>query len=175
MLCGRCQTRCMPWGPGICFLALHLLCPVERMGRVPFWHDFVPATALRYNSKGPARDTSSGWSQVGNLHQRSCCTSAIVARLPVVLHLLVAQVIFVTAGTSHGFTTRRAADLEERQDCMVLSGRHRALTAMPHIAELWLGVGWTLVAAAWFCVAIANSCYCCELDSKLRGKIPFDF
>ena len=144
MLCGRCQTRCMPWGPGICFLALHLLCPVERMGRVPFWHDFVPATALCCNSKGPARHTSSGWSQVGSLHQRSCCTSASVARLPVglvlvgahyQLHLLVAQVIFVTAGTSHGFTPRRAADLEEWQSCMELSRRYRALTAMPHIAK----------------------------------------
>ena len=135
MLCRRCQARCTPLGPGTCFLALHLLCPVVGMGRVPFWHDFVPATALCCNSKGPARDTSSGWSQVGNLHQRSCCTSAIVARLPVVLHLLVAQVIFVTAVTSHGFNPRRAADLEEWQSCMELSRRYRALTAMPHIAK----------------------------------------
>ena len=152
-------------------LAVPLLCPVGGMGRVPFWHDFVPATALRCNSKGPARHTSSGWSQVGSLHQRRCCTSASVARLPVglvlvgahyQLLLLVAQVIFVTAGTSPGFTARRAADLEEGQSCMVLSRRHRALTAVPRIAELWLGVGWTLVAAAWFCLAIANSCYRCE-------------
>ena len=171
MLCRRCQARCMPLGPGTCFLALHLLCPVGGMGRVRFWHDFVPATALRCNSKGPARHTSSGWSQVGSLHQRRCCTSASVARLPVglvlvgahyQLHLLVAQVIFVTAGTGHGFTARRAADLEEGQSCMALSRRHRALTAMPHIAELWLGVGWALVAAACFCLAIANSCYRCE-------------
>ena len=131
MLCRRCQARCMPLGPGTSFLALHLLCPVG-VGRVPFWHDFVPATALRCNSKGPARHTSSGWSQVGSLHQRSCCTSASVARLPVglvlvgahyQLHLLVAQVIFVTAGTGHGFTARRAADLEEGQSCMALSRR----------------------------------------------------
>ena len=171
MLCRRCQARCMPLGPGTCFLALHLLCPVGGMGRVCFWHDFVPATALRCSSKGPARHTSSGWSQVGSLHQRSCGTSASVARLPVglvlvgahyQLHLLVAQVIFVTAGTGHGFTARRAADLEEGQSCMALSRRHRALTAMPHIAELWLGVGWALVAAACFCLAIANSCYRCE-------------
>ena len=161
----------MPLGPGICFLVLHLLYPVRGMGRAPFWHDFVPATALRCNSKGPARHTSSDWSQVGSLHQCTCCTSASVERLPVglvfveakyQLHLLVAQVIFVTAGTSHGFTTKRAADLVEGQDCMVLSRRHRALTAMPNIAELWLGVGRALVAAAWFCLVIGNSCYCCE-------------
>ena len=99
-----------------------------------------------------------------------------MARLPVgfvlvgahyQLHLLVEQVIFVTAGTSHGFNTRRAADLDEGQACMVLSRRNRALTAVPHIADLWLGVGWALVAwalvaAAWFCLAIANSCYRCE-------------
>ena len=40
------------------------------------------------------------------------------------LHLLVGQMIFVTAGTRHGFTARRAADLEEWHGCMVLSGRH---------------------------------------------------
>ena len=166
MLCRRCQTRCTPLGPGTCFLALHLLCPVVGMGRVPFWHDFVPATALCCNSKGPARHTSSGWSQVGSLHQHSCRTSASVATLPVglvlvgahyQLHLLVAQVIFVTAGTSPGSTARRAADLDEGQSCMVLSRRYRALTAMSHIAELWLGVGWW-----WFCLAITNSCYRCE-------------
>ena len=86
-----------------------------------------------------------------------------MARLPVwlvlveahyQLHLLVAQVIFVTEGTRYGFTARRAAELEEGQSCMVLSWRYRALTAMPHIAELWLGVGWW-----WFCLAIMNSCY----------------
>ena len=35
-------------------------------------------------------------------------------------------VIFVTTGTSRGFTARRAAALEEGQDCMVLSRRHLA-------------------------------------------------
>ena len=58
------------------------------------------------------------WSQVGTLHQSSCCASASVARVPVGLmlvgahyqpHLLVAQVIFVTAGTNHGFPIIRAA------------------------------------------------------------------
>ena len=171
MLCRRCQASCMPLGPGICFLALHLLCPIQGMGRASFWHDFVPATALRCNSKGLARHTSSGWSEVGSFHQCSCCTSANMARLPVglvlveahyQLHLLVAQVIFVTEGTRYGFTARRAAELEERQSCMALSWRYRALTAKPHIPELWLREGWALVAAAWFCLAIANSCYRCE-------------
>ena len=166
LLCRRCQVRCIPLGPGICFLALHLQCPIEGMGGPPFWHDFVPATALRCNSKGPARHTLSAWSQVDSLHQRSCCTSANVARLPVELvlfgahyqlHLLVAQVIFVNAGTSHGFTARRAADLEEGQNCMALSPRHRAVTAMACIPELSLGVGWALVAAASFCQAIAKT------------------
>ena len=31
---------------------------------------------------------------------------------------------------------------------MVLSWRHQASKAKPHIAELWLGVGWAHVAAA---------------------------
>ena len=120
-------------GPGICFLALRLLCPIDGMGRAPFWHDFVPATGLRCNSKGLSRHTSSGWSEVGSLHQCNCCTSANMARLPVwlvlveahyQLHLLVAQVIFVTEGTRYGFTARRAAELEEGQSCMVLSWRY---------------------------------------------------
>ena len=87
MLCRRSQARCMPLGPGICFLALHLLCPIGGMGRAPLWHDLVPATALRCSSKGPARHTSSSWSEVGSLHQHSCCTRANVARLPVELVL----------------------------------------------------------------------------------------
>ena len=171
MLCWRCQARYMFFGPGVCCLALHLLCPVGGLGRAPFWHVFIPATVLCCNSKEPARHRLSGLSQVGSLHQPSCCTNASVARLPVglllvgahsQLHLLVAQVIFVTAGTSHSFTARRSADLEEGKDCMVLSRRHQASTAIPHIAELWLGVGWALVAAAWLCLVITNSCYCCE-------------
>ena len=88
-----------------------------------------------------------------------------MARLPVELvlvgayyqlHLLVTQVIFVNAGTSHGFTARRAADLEEGQSCMVLSQRHRVVTAMPHIPELWLlvvlgwdGPLWQLRGSVW--------------------------
>ena len=87
MLCRRSQARYMPLGPGICFLALHLLCPVGGMGRAPLWHDLVPATALCCNSKGPTRHTSSSWSEVGSLHQHSCCTRANVARLPVELVL----------------------------------------------------------------------------------------
>ena len=34
------------------------------------------------------------------------------------LHLLVTQVIFVTAGTSHGFTAGRSADFKEGQSCI---------------------------------------------------------
>ena len=124
------------------------------------------------------------WSQVGILHWSNCCTSASVARLPVglvlvwvhyQLQLLVAQVIFVTAGTSRGFNARREVELKEGQGCMVLSQRHRASTAMTCIAELSLAVGWALMAAASFCLAIANSCHRCEEDSNLRRKIPFDF
>ena len=156
-------------GPSICCLALHLLCPVGGLGRTPCWH-VCPCHSARLPFQRACYEHFV-WSQVGSLHRSSCCTSASAARLPVglvldgahyQLHLLVVQVIFVTAGTSCGFTARRAADLEEGHDCMVLSRRHRALTAMSQIVKLWLGVGWALVAASSFCLAIANSCHCCE-------------
>ena len=87
----------MTLGPGICCLALCLLCPVGGLGLTPFWHVFVPATWLGFYS--------------------SCCTSAFPGE-----HCLGkaacwvdvgSQVRFVAPGTDHGFSARRAADPEQ--------------------------------------------------------------
>ena len=132
MLCRRCQAR---YDIGAWYLlpgSLRVLCPVGGLGRAPFWHVFVPATLLGCNS--------------------NCCTSACAGQQCLGKAAcwvgVGSQVRFVTAGTSHGFTARRAAEgessrrREQGQRCMVLSRRHQCPT--------------------WFCLAIANSCHRCE-------------
>ena len=113
-------------GSGIHCLVLHLLTPLAGFGQsLTLACAFVPTTALGCNSKGPRRHSSSH-------HRRAVCISPVVGHcmgclhssVPVTLpvgsvlvqvshhpHLLVVQVRFVTAGTSHCFTTRRAAVL----------------------------------------------------------------
>ena len=113
-------------GSGIHCLALHLLTPLAGFGQgLTLECAFIPTTALACNSKEPARHSSSDhrWpvciSPVVE-HCMLCLHSSVPVRVPIGLvlvqvchrpHLLVAHVRFVTAGTSHGFSTKRAAVL----------------------------------------------------------------
>ena len=97
-LCGRCQAR---YDIGAWYLlpgSLRLPCPVGGLGRAPFWHVYVPATVLGCNS---------------NCYTSACAGQQCLGKAACWVGVG-SQVRFVTAGTSHGFTARGAADGESK-------------------------------------------------------------